>query len=73
MQSDFAAFTRQRFDLQKLAIRVQLERQQIRYIENAGALAEIFTNASFFSKGVSHRDSSDGSAGLGRKPPDSMI
>ncbi len=72
VQSHVPAFSRRYLGLQKLTIRIQLDRQQVGHLEDAGTPAEIFTNASLFSKSIGHRDSSHESTSQGRKPPDSI-
>ena len=54
MQADIGAFVRWNALLQKIAIRIQLHRQQIRRIQHSGMLAEIFADAFFLGKRISH-------------------
>ena len=72
VQSRHLAFSWRHLGLQELAVRIQLDRQQVGHFENAGAFAEVFTDTSLFSKSVGHRDSSHGSTSQGREPPNSI-
>jgi hypothetical protein len=58
METLLGAPIRGRIRLQEIAVRIQLNRQQIRYVKDPTALAEILTNAFFLSERVSHQSSS---------------
>jgi len=62
VQSDPLAVVLGLVDLEELAIRVELNGQQVGRIENARLLAKVLADALFLGEGVSHRVVTSGSA-----------
>src|SRR5690606_26598768 len=54
VQADVLALLRPQFVLQKLLVRVDLNRKQVRDLQNARQLPEILTNAFLFSERICH-------------------
>ena len=61
VQSDALARLFRLVDLQELAIRIELNGQQVRRVENARLLAKILADALFLGEGISHRVVTSGS------------
>jgi hypothetical protein len=55
VQADRVAIVLRLVDLEELAVRVELDGQQVRRIENARLLAKVLADALFLGKGISHR------------------
>ncbi len=55
VQADRVAVVLRLVDLEELAIRVELDGQQVRRVENARLLAKVLADALLLGKGISHR------------------
>ena len=68
VQADRVAVVLRLVGLEELAIRVELDGQQVRRVENARLLAKVLADALFLGKGISHRvTSGSGAAGGNRR------
>ena len=56
VQADFVAPVLGRVGLQELAVRIELDGEQVRHLEDARPLAEILADALLFGEGISHCD-----------------
>ena len=65
MQADLVAPVLGRVGLQELAVRIELDGQQVRHLEDARTLAEILADALFLGEGISHCDHPLEAAGAG--------
>src|SRR5271170_928282 len=62
VQADLVALLLGLVDLEELAIRIQLDGEQVRRVEDARLLAKVLADALLLGKGISHRVVTSGSA-----------